>query len=103
MAFQPFFSCQKDVGIFRDATHQGIGLTVCRDLCLRADGHISAASGTAWISGPATPSEISRRLNPGYQGSVVMMTFHRRAITPGSLGEIFRRYQPDENLPIRFI
>jgi signal transduction histidine kinase len=103
MAFQPFFSCKKDVGVFRDATHQGIGLTVCRDLCLRANGQISAASGTAWLSSPATPSETCRRLSPGYQGSVVMMAFHRRSITPGSLGEIFRRYQPDENLPIRFI
>ena len=102
-AFRPFVSCKKDVGVFRDATHQGLGLTVCRDLCLRADGGISAASGTAWLASPGTPEEEARRLAPGYQGAVVMMTFHRRAITPGSLSEIFRRYQSDENLPIRFI
>jgi hypothetical protein len=102
-AFRPFVSCEKDVGVFSDATHQGLGLTVCRDLCLRAEGNISAASGTAWVSRPATPSETSRQLTPGYQGVVVMMTLHRRAITPGSLSEILRRYQPDENLPTRLI
>ena len=102
-AFRPFVSCNKDVGVFSDTTHQGIGLTVCRDLCLRADGDISAASGTAWLSSPATSSETSRMLAPGYQGVVVMMTLHRRAITPGSLGEIIRRYQSNENLPVRLI
>jgi signal transduction histidine kinase len=102
-AFRPFVSCKKDVGVFSDATHQGLGLTICRDLCLLADGRISAASGTAWLASPGTPDETARRLAPGYQGAVVMMTFHRRAITPGSLSEIFRRYQSDENLPIRFI
>jgi len=102
-AFRPFVSCHKDVGIFSDTTHQGIGLTVCRDLCLRAEGAISAASGTAWLSSPATPSEISRELAPGHQGVVVMMSLHRRSITPGSLGEIIRRYQGSEDLPMRLI
>jgi hypothetical protein len=102
-AFRPFVSCNKDVGLFGDSAHQGIGLTVCRDLCLRADGSISAASGTAWLSSPATASEKSRTLRPGHQGVVVMMTLHRRAITPGSLGEIIRRYQDNEDLPTRLI
>jgi hypothetical protein len=102
MAFRPLVSCNKDVGIFGDATNLGVGLTVCRDLCLRADGNISAASGTAWLASPATPSETSIRLAPGYQGVVVMLTLHRRAITPASLSEILQRYQSNENLPIRF-
>ena len=50
----------------------------------------------------ATPSETSIRLAPGYQGVVVMLTLHRRAITPASFSEILQRYQSNENLPIRF-
>jgi hypothetical protein len=103
LAFRPFVSCFKDVGVFSDATHQGLGLTICRDLCLRANGDIGAASGSAWVTTPAMSSERSIKLTPGYQGSIVMMTLHRRAITPGSLGDILRRYQPNEDLPARLI
>src|SRR5262245_35440152 len=35
-ALQAFVSSKRDVGVFRDAVHQGIGLTVCRDLCAAA-------------------------------------------------------------------
>jgi signal transduction histidine kinase len=103
LAFRPFVSSHKDVGVFDDSVHQGLGLTVCRDLCLMADGRISAASGTAWVTCPAMPFEAMRLLTPGHQGAIVLMDLHRRAITPGSLAEILRRYRPDENLPTRLI
>jgi len=103
LAFRPFVSSHKDVGVFSDSSHQGLGLTVCRDLCLRANGNISAASGTSWVTSPAVPSEKSKTLDPGYRGVVVMMDLHRRALTPGSIGEILRRYQPSEDLPMRLI
>jgi hypothetical protein len=101
-AFQPFFSCKRDVRVFRDSTHQGIGLTVCRDLCLLAEGRIEAASGRAWITNPGCESAVRTALSPGHQGAILNLEFHRRSITPNSIGEILRRYQPDENLPIRF-
>jgi hypothetical protein len=102
-AFRPFVSCKKDVGLFKDAVHQGIGLTVCRDLCMLAEGRVDAASGTAWTRNAGAPDESVQRLSPGYEGSIVNLAFRRRAITPGSLGEVLRRYQPNEDLPIRFI
>ncbi|MBS0421447.1 MAG: ATP-binding protein [Proteobacteria bacterium] len=103
LAFRPFVSSHKDVGVFDDSVHQGLGLTVCRDLCLLAEGHISAASGTAWVTSPTTPLEAVKPLTPGHQGVIVMMDLHRRAITSESLAEILRRYRPDENLPARLI
>ncbi len=101
-AFQPFLSCKRDVRVFRDSTHQGIGLTVCRDLCLLAEGSIQAISGRAWVRNPGSGRAVRANLKPGYQGAILNLEFHRRAITPGSVGEILKRYQPDENLPIRF-
>jgi hypothetical protein len=101
-AFEPYLSCKRDVGVFSDSTHQGLGLTVCRDLCLRAEGRIQAASGRACVTNPGCDGVRREALNPGYQGAIINLEFHRRAITPNSLGEILRRYQSDENLPIRF-
>ena len=101
-AFEPFLSCKRDVRVFRDSTHQGIGLTVCRDLCLLAGGSIQAVSGRAWVTNPGSDRAVRANLNTGYQGAILSLEFHRRAITPNTVGEILRRYQPDENLPIRF-
>jgi hypothetical protein len=101
-AFEPFLSCKRDVGFFRDSTHQGIGLTVCRDLCLLAGGRIEAISGRAWVTNPGCETAVRTALSPGHQGAILNLEFHRRSITPNSIGEILRRYQPDENLPIRF-
>ena len=68
-AFGPSFPATKDGGIFGDATNLGVGLTVCRDLCLRADGNIGAAShGTAWLASPATPSRRPYDLLPDTKG-----------------------------------
>jgi len=101
-AFQPFLSCKRDVRVFRDSTHQGIGLTVCRDLCLLAGGRIDAVSGRGWVTNPGCEAVTRTLLADGHQGAILNLEFHRRAITPNSIGEILRRYQPDENLPIRF-
>lgn len=102
IAFEPFLSCKRDVRVFRDSTHQGIGLTVCRDLCRLAGGRIEAVSGRGWVTNPGCDAAMRTALDVGHQGAIVNLEFHRRSITPNSIGEILRRYQPDENLPIRF-
>lgn len=102
IAFEPFLSCKRDVRVFRDSTHQGIGLTVCRDLCLLAEGRVDAVSGRGWVTNPGCDAAVRTHLDTGHQGAILNLEFHRRSITPSSVGEILRRYQPDESLPIRF-
>lgn len=104
-AFTAFVSCKKDVRLYRDSAHQGIGLTVCRDICGLASGHMNAASGSAWVRYTGTPDnrvEHIERLRPGFNGSIISMQIHRRGLTAGTLASIVRRYQPNEDLPIRF-
>lgn len=102
-ALQPFVSSKRDVGIFRDAIHQGIGLTVCRDLCNAARGSLDIASGRAWLRNPGLPSQATAVLPTPYQGAVVSLTLHRRALTPGMIASIVEKYDRGDDLPIRFL
>lgn len=102
-AFRPHVSSKRDVGLFRDAVHQGIGLTVCRDLCARTGGSLDVASGGCWIRDPGMPTERTRLLRPRYQGAALSLTLHRRALTPNLVAVIVERYAPTGDLPVRFI
>jgi signal transduction histidine kinase len=39
--FKPFTSSKRDVGLFADSQHQGLGLTICRDLAHRSEGSVA--------------------------------------------------------------
>lgn len=98
-AFQPFVSSKCYSGLYSDSSHMGLGLTVCRDLCQTANGTIYCASGTALVSNPGTDRESVSRLDHGYQGAIIALEFHRRAVTPWTIGEIVKRYsQPRQSL-----
>lgn len=100
--FRPYTSSKREVGLFSDTQHQGLGLTICRDLALRSEGNVAVVSGNSWITNPETHGEQSRTA-PFWQGAVVSVELRLPALNNLNFFEITGRYNPDPNLPIRFI
>jgi signal transduction histidine kinase len=100
--FRPFTSSKRDVGLFADTQHQGLGLTICRDLALRSNGHISVVTGNSWMTNPAMAGEQSRAA-PFWQGSVLSVELRLPALNSVNFFEITNRYNPNPNLGVRII
>jgi hypothetical protein len=101
-AFVPFASSKRLSGLYADRSHMGMGLTVCRDICTRLNGIAYAASGNAWVVNPGMDNQSRRKLLHPYQGVIVSLELHRRAITPGIVADIVSRYMRKKDLPVRF-
>jgi signal transduction histidine kinase len=101
VGFRPFTSSKRDVGLFADTQHQGLGLTICRDLACRSEGTISVVTGNAWLMNPGTESEQSK-LAPFWQGAVLSVELRLPALNTINFFEIANKYNPDPDLPIRF-
>ena len=100
--FKPFTSSKRDVGLFADSQHQGLGLTICRDIACRSEGGVTVVTGNSWITNPEVESELSRAA-PFWQGAVVGVELRLPALNAVNFYEIPRRYNPNPDLPIRFI
>jgi anti-anti-sigma regulatory factor len=100
--FRPFTSSKRDVGLFADSLHQGLGLTICRDLALRSEGVISVVTGNAWMTNPEVAGEQSRAA-PFWQGSVVSVELRLPALNSVNFFEITSRYNTNANLGIRYM
>ena len=57
-----------------DSRHQGLGLTICRDLACRSEGNVAVVTSNSWITNPEVESEQSRAA-PFWQGTVVASSF----------------------------
>ena len=101
-AFRPFTSSKRDVGLFADAQHQGLGLTICRDLARRSDGSVTVVTGNAWMTNPEFHGEQSRSA-PFWQGSVLSVELRLPALNLVNFFEITNRYNPDPSLRLRFM
>jgi signal transduction histidine kinase len=101
VGFRPFTSSKRDVGLFADTQHQGLGLTICRDLACRSDGTISVVTGNAWVTNPGTEAEQSK-VAPFWQGAVLSIELRLPALNLVNFFEITAKYNPDPDLPIRF-
>jgi signal transduction histidine kinase len=100
--FKPYTSSKRDVGLFSDTQHQGLGLTICRDLALRSEGSVAVVSGNSWITNPEAHDEHSR-IAPFWRGAALSVELRLPALNTVNFFEITSRYNPDPNLPIRFI
>jgi signal transduction histidine kinase len=100
--FKPYTSSKRDVGLFSDTQHQGLGLTICRDLALRSEGNVAVVSGNSWITNPEAHDEQSR-IAPFWRGAALSVELRLPALNTVNFFEITSRYNPDPNLPIRFI
>lgn len=100
--FRPFTSSKRDVGLFADTQHQGLGLTICRDLALRSEGSVSVVTGNSWMINPEMEGEHSRAA-PFWQGAALSVELRLPALNAVNFIEITSRYNPDPDLPIRFV
>jgi signal transduction histidine kinase len=100
--FKPFTSSKRDVGLFADSQHQGLGLTICRDLACRSEGTVTVVTGNSWIINPEVEGEQSHSA-PFWQGAAVGVELQLPALNALNFYEIPRRYNPNPDLPIRFI
>lgn len=91
-AFDPGVSCNKEVGLFRDALNMGIGLTISRDITLRSRGTMWAGSGDAWINNPGHASEKYARI-PIWHGSMLNLELHRAGLLSFHFRDLFEQYQ----------
>jgi len=99
--FRPFTSSKRDVGLFADTQHQGLGLTICRDLAVRSEGSVAVVTGNSWITNPEIEGEMSKSA-PFWQGAVLSVELRLPALNAANFFEITGRYNPDPDLPIRF-
>lgn len=89
-------------GLFADSQHQGLGLTICRDLACRSEGNVTIVTGNSWIINPEFEGEQSR-VAPFWQGAVLGVELRLPALNTVNFYEIPRKYNPNPDLPIRFI
>jgi hypothetical protein len=99
--FRPFTSSKRDVGLFADTQHQGLGLTICRDLAHRSEGSVTVVTGNSWITNPEIEGEQSR-VAPFWQGAALGVELQLLALNTANFFEITSRYNPDPDLPIQF-
>lgn len=102
LAFRPFLTSKGLRGLYADRSHMGLGLTICRDLCVKLEGCLYAVSGNAFIKDPGLPKEQAQKLDVSHQGTIVSLEFHRRAVTTGTMQEVFARYRKPPQLRPRF-
>jgi anti-anti-sigma regulatory factor len=91
-AFDPGISCNKEVGLFKDALNMGIGLTISRDITIRSRGTLWAGSGDAWITNPGHATEKSSRI-PNWNGSMLNLELHRAGLLSFHFRDLFTQYQ----------
>ena len=101
-AFQPFVSSKRTRQMYAERTHMGLGLAVCRAICQRLEGSIYAASGNAWVENPGLPTQVTKSADPFYQGTIVALEFHRRAVTTGMLQSILAHFSGSADLRLKF-
>lgn len=92
MAFEPGISCNKGVGLLKDAINMGIGLTVSRDITIRSKGTMWAGSGDAWIKNPGHASEGIGRI-PNWNGAMLNLELHRGGLISFHFRDLFSQYQ----------
>lgn len=100
--FEPFVSSKSARALYAERRHMGLGLTVCREICQRLDGLIYAVSGNAWVSNPGLTSQRSQVADPSFQGTIISLEFHRRAVTTNMLSEVLSKLSGSANLRLRF-
>ncbi len=91
-AFDPGVSCNKEVGLLKDALNMGIGLTISRDITIRSRGTMGAGAGDAWIVNPGHPTESSMRI-PNWNGSMLNLELHRGGLLSFHFRDLFSQYQ----------
>jgi hypothetical protein len=91
-AFDPGVSCNKEVGLLKDALNMGIGLTISRDITIRSKGTMWAGSGDAWVVNPGHVSESSMRI-PNWNGSMLNLELHRGGLLSFHFRDLFAQYQ----------
>lgn len=101
-AFQPFVSSKGARIMYAERCHMGLGLTVCREICRRLRGTIYAATGNAWVTNPGLSDQSSQRAEPFFQGTVISLEFHRRAVTNRTLQEAISNASQSPTLRLRF-
>jgi hypothetical protein len=102
-AFEPGISCNREVGLLKDALNAGMGLTFSRDIALRSGGWVAAGSGDAWIKNPGAATETAAKL-PLWQGSMLNLELHRAGLISFNFRDIFAQYErPDASAKIRFL
>jgi hypothetical protein len=101
-AFEPFVTSKGTPELYADRRHLGIGLAVCRGICSRLQGGIYAASGNAWVKNPGLGSQHNRAADPAFQGTVIALELHRRAVTSGTLRDVLAEVSGSADLRIQF-
>jgi signal transduction histidine kinase len=100
-AFVPFLSSKNAPSIYAERKHMGLGLSVCRAICQRLDGRIYAASGNAWVESPGLATQSNKTV-PFFQGTIIALEMHRRAVTVGLLQQILAAFSGSPDLRLRF-
>jgi anti-anti-sigma regulatory factor len=72
-------SRNRDVGLGRDSVNQGVGLTVTREIAMRAGGCLALASGDAWLADFTGNSRESKTI-PHWQGVAAYLEFKREQL-----------------------
>jgi signal transduction histidine kinase len=102
-AFDAGISCNKEVGLFKDALNMGIGLTISRDITIRSRGTVWAGSGDAWITNPGLESEKYARI-PMWHGSMLNLELHRAGLLSFHFRDLFAQYErPSMRPEIKFL
>lgn len=99
-ALQAKVSRNRDVGLGRDSVNEGVGLTVSREIALRADGCIALVSGDAWLADHAG-NRRENKVIPHWQGVAAYMEFKRDRLQQINLVTIMRElpgYAPVKGL-----
>lgn len=96
-ALLPEVSCNNDVNLMGDSINQGIGLTVVKDLALRAEGSISIISGDALLF--QSENTIKHSSNDDWQGVITALEIPRDNLKSIKIHEVIRPYQPSGDVP----
>jgi len=82
-------SRNREVGLARDPINQGVGLTVTREIALRAGGCLALVSGDAWLA-DAHGNPRERKTVPDWQGVAAYAELHRDRLQEVDLAPIMR-------------
>lgn len=82
-------SRNRDLGISDEPINQGVGLTVTREIALRAGGCLALVSGNAWLADyPGDHRE--RKLVPDWQGVAAYVELKRSSLQDVDIARIMR-------------
>jgi hypothetical protein len=102
-AFTPFVTSKGTQVIYQDNRHMGMGLTVCRDICVQSQGRIYAMTGNARVNNPGLTGESAAQLQTPFDGTIIAVELHRRNVTVGMTRTIVAGYTKGSgDLPLRF-